>query len=59
MIAFSVSIGTVAAVLIALAIWRFDGQLQSDGTVLDETGHGHNAHPHGTVKWLDNQKCPF
>lgn len=42
-----------------IAYWRFDGQLQSDGTVLDETGHGHNAHPHGTVKWLDNQKCPF
>ncbi len=42
-----------------IAYWRFDGQLQEDGTVLDETGHGHNAHPSGTINWLDNQKCPF
>lgn len=42
-----------------LAYWRFNGQLQDDGTVLDETGHGHNAHPSGEITWLDNQKCPF
>lgn len=42
-----------------LAYWRFNGELQSDGTVLDETGHGHNAHPSGQINWLDNQKCPF
>ena len=42
-----------------VAYWRFNGELQEDGTVLDETGHGYNAHPYGTVKWVDNQKCPF
>lgn len=42
-----------------LAYWRFDGQLQDDGTVLDETGHGHNAHPRGNINWLAGQKCPF
>lgn len=42
-----------------IASWRFNGELQEDGTVLDETGHGHNAHPNGTVNWPDNQKCPF
>src|SRR3712207_9415665 len=30
-----------------VAYWRFNGQLQDDGTVLDETGHGYNAHPWG------------
>ena len=42
-----------------LAYWKFDGTLQDDGTVLDETGHGHNAHPNGSINWLENQKCPF
>ena len=42
-----------------LAYWRFDGQLQNDGTVLDETGHGHNAVPSGNINWLENQRCPF
>lgn len=42
-----------------LAYWKFDGTLQDDGSVLDETGHGHNAIPHGSITWLENQKCPF
>lgn len=42
-----------------LAYWRFNGELQDDGTVLDMTGHGHNAKPYRTVQWVDNQKCPF
>lgn len=42
-----------------LAYWRFDGTLQEDGSVLDETGHGHKAVPSGNITWLDNQKCPF
>jgi len=42
-----------------IAYWRFNGELQDDGTVLDETGHGHNAHPKGHVTWVANQKCPF
>ncbi len=42
-----------------LAYWHFNGQLQDDGSVLDETGHGHNARPRGNIYWLDNQKCPF
>lgn len=42
-----------------IAYWRFNGQLQEDGTVLDETGHGYNAHPSGIAQWKDDQKCPF
>lgn len=42
-----------------VAYWRFNGELQQDGSVLDETGHGHNAVPHGTITWPDNQRCPF
>lgn len=42
-----------------IAYWRFDGEVQDDGTVLDVTGHGHNAKPYRTVQWVDNQKCPF
>jgi len=42
-----------------LAYWKFDGTLQDDGSVLDETGHGHNAIPSGSINWLDGQKCPF
>jgi len=42
-----------------LAYWRFDGTLQEDGSVLDETGHGHKAVPSGKITWLENQKCPF
>lgn len=41
------------------AYWRFNGEVQEDGSVLDETGHGHKAEPHGTITWPDNQKCPF
>lgn len=42
-----------------IAYWRFDGQTQEDGTVLDVTGHGYNAVPYKTIEWVDNQKCPF
>lgn len=42
-----------------VAYWRFDGETQDDGTVLDITGHGHNAKPYRTIQWVDNQKCPF
>ena len=42
-----------------VAYWRFDGETQEDGSVLDMTGHGYNAIPYGTIKWVDNQKCPF
>ncbi len=42
-----------------IAYWRFDGEMQEDGSVLDMTGHGYNAVPYGTIKWVDNQKCPF
>lgn len=42
-----------------VAYWRFNGETQNDGSVLDMTGHGHNAKPYGNIKWVDNQKCPF
>ncbi len=42
-----------------LAYWRFNGEVQDDGTILDETGHGYNATPHQKTTWVDNQKCPF
>lgn len=43
-----------------VAYWRFNGELQSDGSVLDETGHGYNAYPsNSNPQWVDNQKCPF
>lgn len=42
-----------------LAYWRFNGEVQDDGTVLDETGHGYNASIYGTPEWVSNQKCPF
>lgn len=42
-----------------IAYWRLNGQLQEDGSVLDETGHGYNAQPWGNITWEDNQKCPF
>ena len=42
-----------------IAYWRFDGETQDDGSVLDMTGHGHNAVPGGTITYVDNQKCPF
>lgn len=42
-----------------IGYWRFNGEVQDDGTVLDETGHGYNATPFGTVTYVDNQKCPF
>jgi hypothetical protein len=42
-----------------VAYWRFDGETQEDGSVLDMTGHGHNAQPYRAIQWVDNQKCPF
>lgn len=42
-----------------LAYWRFNGEVQDDGTVRDETGHGYDATPFGTVKYVDKQKCPY
>lgn len=42
-----------------IGYWRFNGEVQDDGTILDETGHGYNATPFGTVTYVDNQKCPF
>lgn len=42
-----------------VAYWRFNGEVQDDGTVRDETGHGYDAEPFGTVTYVDNQKCPF
>lgn len=42
-----------------IAYWRFNGEVQDDGTVRDETGHGYNAVPYGNVTYVDNQKCPF
>jgi len=42
-----------------VAYWRFNGELQPDGTVLDETGHGYNATTFGTIQWVDYQKCPW
>ena len=39
--------------------WRFNGETQDDGSVRDETGHGYDAVPFGTVKYVDNQNCPF
>ena len=42
-----------------ISYWRFDGETQEDGTVLDMTGHGHNAKPYGDITSVDNQKCPF
>ena len=42
-----------------ISYWRFNGEVQEDGTVLDMTGHGHNAKPYRDIQWVDNQKCPF
>lgn len=42
-----------------IAYWRFNGETQPDGTVLDETGHGYNATPFGSITYVDNQKCPY
>lgn len=42
-----------------VAYWRFNGETQPDGTVLDMTGHGHNAKPYKAIQWVENQKCPF
>lgn len=42
-----------------IAYWRFDGETQEDGSVLDITGHGYNAVPWGTITYVDHQKCPF
>lgn len=42
-----------------VAYWRFNGETQEDGTVLDMTGHGHNAKPYRDIQWVDDQKCPF
>lgn len=42
-----------------IAYWRFNGEEQPDGSVLDETGHGYNATKFGTVTYVENQKCPW
>lgn len=42
-----------------IAYWRFNGEEQPDGSVLDETGHGYNATKFGTVSYVENQKCPW
>lgn len=43
-----------------VAYWRFNGETQdAQGTVRDETGHGYDAVPFGTVDYVDNQKCPY
>ncbi len=42
-----------------VAYWRFNGETQEDGTVLDATGHGYSAVPYGTIQYVDYQKCPF
>lgn len=42
-----------------IAYWRFNGEIQDDGTVLDETGHGYNATIYGHPVWVPYQKCPF
>ena len=42
-----------------VAYWRFNGELQDDGTVYDETGHGYNASIFGNILWKEHQKCPF
>lgn len=42
-----------------IAYWRFNGEKQEDGSVLDVTGHGYNATVGGVVTYVDNQKCPF
>lgn len=42
-----------------VAYWRFNGEVQEDGTVRDETGHGYNATPYRSIQWMENQKCPF
>ncbi len=42
-----------------IAYWRFNGEVQDDGTVRDETGHGYDATPYGKITYVDNQKCPF
>lgn len=40
-----------------LAYWRFNA-VQDDGRVLDETGNGFDAFPHGSYTWIENVKCP-
>ena len=40
-----------------ISYWRFDGETQEDGTVLDMTGHGHNAKPYGDITYVDNQNA--
>ncbi len=42
-----------------VAYWRFNGEVQDNGTVRDETGHGYDATPYTTIQWMENQKCPF
>jgi hypothetical protein len=41
-----------------LAYWRFNA-VQEDGRVLDETGNGFDAIPHGSYTWIENVKCPY
>lgn len=42
-----------------IGYWRFNGETQDGGTVRDETGHGNDAVPFGTVTYVENQKCPY
>lgn len=42
-----------------VAYWRFNGEEQEDGVVRDATGNGHDARPHGSITYVENQKCPF
>lgn len=41
-----------------LAYWRFNA-VQEDGRVLDETGNGFDAIPHGSYTWIENVRCPY
>lgn len=43
-----------------LACWRFDGEMEEDGSIRDVTGHGYNATAFiGSVQWIEGQKCPY
>lgn len=43
-----------------LAYWRFDNDLQDDGTIRDQTGHGYNAAvKSGRMSYVGGMKCPY
>ncbi len=44
-----------------IAYWRFCGtDMQADGSILDQTGHGYNAvAKSGAPSWVANHKCPY